>query len=213
MQYKGINKEKILEVQKVKLVNTDAYKNLTEKDFIDLIKDDEKFNAVHRAIEIHAKQVMNDTELSIICEIALLYLKDLKEKESYKKGLEDAWELAKKLWLPTSYGGMIDTEVEKIFACDYFAISKNYTPQEALAKLEAYEKEKAEIHVGDVIRHAYYGLVVVTQIKDDYCRVLASDCTSFTLLKSSLVKTDKHVDIQPIFDLLNDSLKGDIDEK
>ena len=71
------------------------------------------------------------------------------ESKAYNKGLEDAWELAKKLWLPTGYGGLEHTEVMKVFECDYCLIAKNYTPQEALAKIEAYEKEQEEIKVGD----------------------------------------------------------------
>ncbi len=73
------------------------------------------------------------------------------EEEAYNKGLNDAWELAQKLWLPVRHGGINVDIVTKIFECDYFEIPKNFTPQEALAKIEAYEKEQAEIKVGDVV--------------------------------------------------------------
>ena len=73
--------------------------------------------------------------------------------EAYNKGLEDAWECVKKLTVNDYLKDGYDSdELLKIFGTDnIFCILKNYTPQEALAKLEAYEKEQAEIKVGDVV--------------------------------------------------------------
>lgn len=72
------------------------------------------------------------------------------DEEAYNKGLEDGrnevWELIKKLW------NLRPVDRDDIFGYSLIGdLVKNFTPQEALAKLEAYEKEQNEIKVGDVI--------------------------------------------------------------
>lgn len=68
------------------------------------------------------------------------------------EGLNDAWELARKITLSTSDGGYSCEELENIFGYRSPAsIFKAFTPQEALAKVKAYE-ERNKIKVGDVIR-------------------------------------------------------------
>lgn len=70
---------------------------------------------------------------------------ELSWDEAYIKGLEDAWGLAKKLWHNDARTN------DDIYGIEYFIdIANDYTPQEALAKLEAYEKAK-EIKVGNVV--------------------------------------------------------------
>lgn len=65
--------------------------------------------------------------------------------KTYEQGLEDAWELLEKMWV---------MDYDKIY--EIFEVScatevfRDYTPQEALAKLKAYEEE-SEIKVGDVV--------------------------------------------------------------
>lgn len=71
--------------------------------------------------------------------------------EAYNKGLDDAWELAKKIVLPDHLGGYTVDELKDIFGKNTFASLMNtFTPQEALAKVKAYE-EHNEIKVGDVV--------------------------------------------------------------
>lgn len=68
------------------------------------------------------------------------------------EGLNDAWELARKITLSTSDGGYSCEELENIFGYRSPAsIFKAFTPQEALAKVKEYE-ERNEIKVGDVVR-------------------------------------------------------------
>lgn len=66
-------------------------------------------------------------------------------QEAYNKGLEDGrnevWELARKLEFDRSDGGLSIDEVKRVFGCSVYDVFKHYTPQEALAKLDAYEKE------------------------------------------------------------------------
>jgi hypothetical protein len=72
--------------------------------------------------------------------------------DDYNKGLNDAWELAKKMALPTDKGGYTASELAYIFGgVNYEVIFKVFTPQEALAKVKEYE-ERNEIKVGDVVK-------------------------------------------------------------
>jgi hypothetical protein len=72
--------------------------------------------------------------------------------ELYNKGLNDAWELAKKIALPSHMGGYTANELVEIFGkYIYKSVLYTFTPQEALAKVKEYE-ERNEIRVGDVVR-------------------------------------------------------------
>lgn len=130
---------------------------------------------------------------------------ELSWDEAYIKGLEDAWNLAIKLWLPTSYGGLKDSEVMNIFDCDYYAIAKLYTPQEALAKLEAYEKEN-EIKVGDVVeiestKECYVILAIYGKIIWGYnCE--GNESPLQELDGVTITKTGKHIDITSVLEQL-----------
>lgn len=77
--------------------------------------------------------------------------REIPTEKTYEEGLQDAWELAKKI-------DLFDTEERtKIFGyitSEY--IKEHYTVQEALAKLKAYEEEK-EIKVGDVVISSWGG--------------------------------------------------------
>jgi hypothetical protein len=72
--------------------------------------------------------------------------------DDYNKGLNDAWELAKKIILPSHMGGYTTDELKNIFGknTSISAIS-DFTPQEALAKVKKYEEHNV-IKVGDVVR-------------------------------------------------------------
>lgn len=115
--------------------------------------------------------------------------------EAYNKGLNDAWELAKKLYemkieqLQEVFGAF-ETELEVM----------NYlTPQEALAKIEAYEKEQNEIKVGDIVKDGKNYFLVTKRydntfegMSDEgylYCGLSLRDCE----------KTSKHIDLTDIF--------------
>ena len=133
---------------------------------------------------------------------------ELSWDEAYIKGLEDAWNLAIKLWLPSSYGGLKGSEVMNIFDCDYYAIAKLYTPQEALAKLEAYEKEN-EIKVGDVVeiestKECYVILAIYGKIIWGYsCE--GNESPLQELDGVTITKTGKHIDITSALE----QLRGD----
>ena len=120
---------------------------------------------------------------------------ELKQAE-YNRGLQDAWELAKKLWLPSNYGGIPHTEILKIFKCDYYVIAENYTPHEAFAKLEAYEKEQEQIKVGDVVEYnGIDGLFIVTGRDNTFAYILDGKGNVEEVALETLTRTGKHFDV------------------
>jgi hypothetical protein len=132
---------------------------------------------------------------------------DLK-KASYEKGLNDAWELAKKLILNVSDGGYTTSEIYKIFdtknECD---VLKYFTYQEALAKIEAYEESKA-IKVGDVVRfkNSKTELLITSvarelngiHIQTDECGKVGE--VNSGICRKDVEKTGKHLDIEHLLE-------------
>lgn len=193
-KYKGIDKETILKIKDVRFP-------LARKDVeIDLTGLTDNFDIVKNALESHYKKVANDTEMSIICEMAMKYLDEFKamddnKTEAYNKGLNDGYELGKKLWVAEIKGGLNTRIVEEIFDCDIYDVYTKYTPQEALAKLEAYEKEQNEIKVGDVVT-AYSTKGIVTNCDADFVTVISKDGISDRWAKIVCKKTGKYINIQ-----------------
>ena len=78
------------------------------------------------------------------------------EKEAYQRGLNDAWEAAKKNYLPEDHGGLLGYKTRmKVFGTDNIGwIFKNLSASEAIEKIRAYEEKKKaeqEIKVGDEV--------------------------------------------------------------
>lgn len=81
--------------------------------------------------------------------------------KTYEDGLNEAWELAKKIICNIEYGGLHTSELEQIFGYTEFDdVLKNYTPQEASAKIAEWER-KQEIRVGDILQDKDTGKEVV----------------------------------------------------
>ena len=122
---------------------------------------------------------------------------DITDK-TYEKGLADAWELAKKIQY-----GLTRAQLENIFGTDNESrIMDMYTSEEALAKIEAYEKEK-EIKVGDEVVHGIGGCetrFIVTSMSDGMIRGFDSNgiTHSFTFPNRFITKTGKHIDIESL---------------
>ena len=126
-------------------------------------------------------------------------------EEAYNKGLNDAWELAKKIVLPDKDGGMKISEIKNVFKINHVDVNdilRNFTPQEALAKLEAYEKEQAEIKVGDVVEVNGCKFLVTTVANDHINLIDSKGITTSTT--STCKKTGKHIDIQPILEQIRE---------
>lgn len=123
-------------------------------------------------------------------------------EKTYNEGLEDGrnevWELAKKLVLLDSSIGW-----EIFGTCRVLEVLENFTPQEALAKLEAYEKEQAEIKVGDVVEHTDNSKAVVLSIDGKVLRVLTDLHNAENWHINNVIKTGKHIDIQSVLEQIN----------
>lgn len=139
-----------------------------------------------------------------------------KLEAEYQRGLNDAWECARKL-----FSSMAESDIEKAFPIEWnnggFNALINLQPQEAIAKLKAYEeKQKAddEIKVGDEVEwdNDFTGdRFIVTRIyqpygKKEQCDGIDDDGDVYrAVLIESLVKTGRHFDIASILeDMRND---------
>ena len=118
------------------------------------------------------------------------------EQKSYEKGLQDAWVVLKKT------DEMSDEEYVECFGGNVSLEGlTSLTPQEALAKLEAYEKEQEEIKVGDVVQayNAREYVVIATSEEmpnnQPLLRNLYDNSVCFGT-NEDLKKTGKHIDIQ-----------------
>lgn len=130
-----------------------------------------------------------------------LELIDELKMDEYNKGLEDgrneAWELAKKLWHNDAKTN------DDIYGIEYFIdIANEYTPQEALAKLEAYEKEQNKIKAGYVyeIMGKFCAVVQVDEFNNEYHIIWCDGGTDRIPFETPIgfKKTGKHIDIQSI---------------
>jgi hypothetical protein len=73
-------------------------------------------------------------------------------EKSYQKGLEDAWEVAKKIVLGPEDGGMSENDLFSAFGryvCQ--AILREWTITKVIEAMEEWEKKRKDIHVGDEI--------------------------------------------------------------
>lgn len=117
-----------------------------------------------------------------------------RELKTYTQGLADAWELAKKIY------DMTCTQVEKIFGVDggFWNVVREITVEEALAKIEAYEREK-EIKVGDVVViDDDVNALVIDEISEESVFVLTENGCIETRTKKYLEKTDKKISISDL---------------
>ena len=125
---------------------------------------------------------------------------DMREAVSYQRGLDDAWEAARKALYANDY------QREVIFGDDnIYWIMKNHTVSEAISKLKACEeKQKADddIKVGDIV-YLSGDKYIVSYINDDGCADLIhiwSGSTCERVSPDCLTRTGKHYDIDKILE-------------
>lgn len=125
----------------------------------------------------------------------------IKEKcdKSYNKGLEDAWKLYNiALTMPRNEL----CKILNIEPCSLAELIESISPQEALAKLETYEKENA-IKVGDVVESINTGrLGVITRVEENGKYVVFADGMSGMFAHDDIRKTGKHIDITSVLEQL-----------
>lgn len=118
--------------------------------------------------------------------------KEMVSEMEYQRGLEEAWECAKMIYLPTSCpDGIPWAELTNIFPGikSMNDILRHYSASEAIAKIKEYKEN--QLKVGDeVMKMGCYG--VVTAINDKFAYVVWKDgscgCWEFDTLK----KTGRH---------------------
>ena len=118
---------------------------------------------------------------------------------AYQRGLDDAWEAARKIIEMTSppYWEVFNEYKEDLFG--------KITATEAIEKLKAYEeKQKADEDVkrGDILRNKTNGLTYIVTLASDYGYVLLGNdgnCAT-TCITNTFEKTGKHFDIDKILD-------------
>ena len=93
---------------------------------------------------------------------------------AYQKGLDDAWDCAKKIVLSEGDGGLTVTELLKIFGTNLHRdVLLNESPSEAISKIKAYEEKKKaeeeEIKVGDEVTfsHEEFPGVVIAKTNNE----------------------------------------------
>ena len=107
-------------------------------------------------------------------------------KDAYDKGLNDAWEAARKLSIHPSIGGLDDKAYKAMFG-DKFRMAdqvlNNLSASEAIAKIKAYEEQKKaeenEIKVGDEVVgvFGFRGVVVGIHLPSNEASILSTEHT------------------------------------
>lgn len=207
-EIKGFDKEKLKKKQRMAMIKVPHI----QFDFGQIRKAceaaDEFADSIRTEVEKRMKEELDNIEIANICEMAIAYLDMVqKDNDRYNQGLQDAWELAKKIAMEKSNGGFDSYEIADIFGFnDMDAIFMSYTPQEALAKLKAYEEAQEEIKVGDVVEvkvvNKSIPFVIIAiygertwgyEIGESEFEIPLQDITKLTMKK-----TGKHIDIQSV---------------
>ena len=103
-------------------------------------------------------------------------------EEPYQRGLDDAWELGRKVAFDVVDGGISIYDLNKLF-CTYtrYGIFKNYSVQEVMKRIEDYEKQKDAIKIGDEVEQITNSgnptgvSCIVTNIGDDKFNGITED--------------------------------------
>lgn len=133
-------------------------------------------------------------------EVCKKLARDIQD-EGYQRGLDDAWEAARKL-----FSTMAESDIEKAFPIEWnsggFNALMNLQPQEAIERLKSYEDDK--IKRGDIVNVKWSCnddlLGVVTKVWEDNCYIMRGDGSGGAWNKDSVVKTGKHIDVNKFFE-------------
>lgn len=116
--------------------------------------------------------------------------------EKYEQGLNDAWELARKIAVNPVDGGYSISELRDIFGIKSITnIICDLTAKEAISKIEDYENK--EIKVGDVVENS--GIeAIVTAVYPKGLNIICKDGSGTFWEKKQCKNTGKHIDISSI---------------
>lgn len=132
---------------------------------------------------------------------------DMREAVSYQRGLEDAWEAARKIVLSPDEGGTSLPILFAIFGSGSMQhVFRNFSASEVIEKLKAYEKKQDDkIEVGDEVADKDGDKTIVTNIHGDLFDGLCSDGSTMTdLFLDDNRKTGRHFDIEKILEAMKE---------
>lgn len=118
-------------------------------------------------------------------------------EDAYTKGLNDAWECARKIITMEWKDKHEALNDPSMFLTDMF---DNISALEAIEKLRDYEAKKDEIKVGDEVIDSNEILFVVTEVHMETATVMNCVGHSYQLWKSGLKKTGRHFPIEDILE-------------
>jgi hypothetical protein len=129
------------------------------------------------------------------------------QDEAYQRGLEDAWEAARKIILNCEDGGVSGVVLREVFDTrNTYKVINDNTASEAIAKLKAYEdKQKDRVEVGDEVRTrdgAPSHTFLVTKVTDSHVCGISNDGSWNYWTKDEVTKTGKHYDIASILEAM-----------
>ena len=168
-----------------------------------LIKQVDELIGMHRQLKTDGNDILSKVR-SVLTK---------KSSDDYERGLNDAWELARKIGGSVDLGGYNCAQMYEIFnSSNTCTIFDKYSCQEALAKVQEYEKKKAEeakLKPGDYVTYSV-GDEIHTAILldecDDHYWVLSEKYTCPQRLWNmdfQLNKTGKHVNLEDLFKEIN----------
>lgn len=130
---------------------------------------------------------------------------EMERMKALNDGRNEVWELTKKLWYLGIY------KCKEIFGYEFtIDIIEHFTPQEALVKLEAYEKEqekaRQKIMVGDIVvlEDGTKGVVMDEDGVDNVVIFTENGCIEAWMNKKYITKTGKHIDIQSLLEQIKE---------
>lgn len=165
---------------------------------------------------------MTDNEKQIIDELeSSIYNRGFEDgrrativyDDGYKKGLNDAWEAAKKIMLPSTKGGIPTYDLEDIFKYkgNEFNVLVNYSASDAIEKIKKYEEKLMPNIYDEVIirsKGSFYenDKAIVLDVDNDDITVLLPDRKTGLYKVNALEITGKSF---PNLPELFEYLKGD----
>lgn len=203
---------------------------LADKDIIEERLTRTHYQSYERALMV---KTLNDMEMEEI-ETKLKEKEDMavsiktvdieKEKEAardegYKAGLEEAWEIARKITLYHEDGGYSCDELKDICGDDDpYKAYKNMSIHEVKEKIAAYEAEQAKPKLGDVVTlkclefYSDYDTtgIYISESAQYFNLLIKTDAFGADTIRigknivESIEKTGKHFDIQSMLDELKE---------
>lgn len=171
-----------------------------------LIEQVDELIGMHRQLKTDGNDILSKVRCALI----------KKSSDDYEKGLNDAWELAKKIGGVDHPDSWYCDELYEIFGTNSScAVFDKYSCQEALDKSEEYEKKKAEEEAklvpGDIVifNSIRYGDIkgIFIKYEDDEPIILTRKGGSMRLIGKSvwnINKTGEHIDISKLKEVLYD---------